>query len=273
MKQMEIPHSKRREWRCEGFEYHSRPFNLVSRYGVKPGLTSRQLLGLRSGLTILPNASAWSARAHASLYVLLGRRGAIRVRKPCRWEPAPARCTVRVANRGPRPVSYGGGEGCGARVCVVVGRAPLARWGCPRRVWGHTPNSGAVTFPGSLHRRYPGSTSDLRRRIGCSWRVVATCMYERVRRTGATGARPWGAYSKFRDDQAPPKPSQKASTLDLGPAEANRVLQKCRSARKRMSAYRAPVPLVASGRQWSPLVIKDPHAQDIAAAGGPRRPC
>jgi len=67
MKQMEIPHSKRREWRCEGFEYHSRPFNLVSRYGVKPGLTSRQLLGLRSGLTILPNASAWSARAHASL--------------------------------------------------------------------------------------------------------------------------------------------------------------------------------------------------------------
>jgi hypothetical protein len=67
MKHMEIPHSKRREWRCEGFEYHSRPLNLVSRYGVKPGLTSRQLLGLRSGLTILPNASAWSARAHASL--------------------------------------------------------------------------------------------------------------------------------------------------------------------------------------------------------------
>jgi len=72
---------------------------------------------------------------------------------------------------------------------VSSDRAPLARWGCPRRVWGHTPNSGAVTFPGSLHRRYPGSTSDLRRRIGCSWRVVATCMYERVRRTGATGAR------------------------------------------------------------------------------------
>jgi hypothetical protein len=118
---------------------------------------------------------------------LLGRRGAIRVRKPCRLEPAPARCTVRVANRGPRPVSYGGGEGFGAR--VSSDRAPLARWGCPRRVWGHTPNSGAVTFPGSLHRRYPGSTSDLRRRIGCSWRVVATCMYERVRRTGATGAR------------------------------------------------------------------------------------
>ena len=141
MKQMEIPHSKRREWRCEGFEYHSRPLNLVSRYGVKPGLTSRQLLGLRSGLTILPNASAWSARAHASLLfsliVLLGRRGAIRVRKPCRLEPAPARCTVRVANRGPRPVSYGGGEGFGAR--VSSDRAPLARWGCPRRVWGHTP--------------------------------------------------------------------------------------------------------------------------------------
>ena len=156
---------------------------------------------------------------------------------------------------------------------VSSDRAPLARWGCPRRVWGHTPNSGAVTFPGSLHRRYPGSSSDLRRRIGCSWHVVATCMYERVRRTGATGARPWGAYSKFRDDHTPPKPSQKASTLDLGPAEANRVLQKCRSARKRMSAYRAPAPLVASGRQWSPLVIKDPHAQDIAAAGGPQRPC
>jgi hypothetical protein len=62
--------------------------------------------------------------------------------------------------------------------------------------------------------------------IRCSWRVVATCMYERVRRTGATSARPWGAYSKFRNDHTPPKPSQKASTLDLGPAEANRVLQK-----------------------------------------------
>jgi hypothetical protein len=37
--------------------------------------------------------------------------------------------------------------------------------------------------------------------------------------------------------------------------------------------YRAPAPLVASGRQWSPVVIKDPHAQDIAAAGGPLRPC
>jgi hypothetical protein len=49
MKQMEIPHSKRREWRCEVFKVHSRPLNLVSRYGVKPGLTSRQLLGLRSG--------------------------------------------------------------------------------------------------------------------------------------------------------------------------------------------------------------------------------
>jgi hypothetical protein len=155
-----------------------------------------------------------------------------------------------------------------ARRCAVGLPTP-----CMVRVWGHTPNSGAVTFPGSLHRRYPGSTSDLRRRIGCSWRVVATCMYERVRRTGATGARPWGAYSKFRNDHTPPKPSQKASTLDLGPAEANRVLQKCRSARKRMSAYRAPAPLVASGRQWSPVVIKDPHAQDIAAAGGPRRPC
>ncbi len=44
------------------FNFHSRLLSLVSRYGVKPGLTSRQLLGLRSGHTILPNASAWSAR-------------------------------------------------------------------------------------------------------------------------------------------------------------------------------------------------------------------
>ena len=29
----------------------------------------------------------------------------------------------------------------------------------------------------------------------------------------------------------------------------------------------------ATGRQWSPVVIKDAHAQDIAAQGGPRRPC
>ena len=42
-----------------------------------------------------------------------------------------------------------------------------------------------------------------------------------------------------------------------------------------MSAYRAPAPLVASGRQWSPLVIKDPHAQDIFrwARGGSDRAC
>ena len=71
MKQMEIPHWKRREWRCEVFKVHSRPFNLVSRYGVKPGLTSRQLFGLRSGHTILPNASAWSARARARFPIFL----------------------------------------------------------------------------------------------------------------------------------------------------------------------------------------------------------
>ena len=29
----------------------------------------------------------------------------------------------------------------------------------------------------------------------------------------------------------------------------------------------------ANGCHWSPVVIKDPHAQDIAAQGGPRRPC
>ena len=144
MKQMEIPHSKRREWRCEGFEYHSRPFNLVSRYGVKPGLTSRQLFGLRSGHTILPNASAWSARARARFPIfLLGRRGAIRVRKPCRLEPAPARCTVRVANRGPRPVSYGGGEGFGARVS-----SDARRWrgGAAHAVYG-----GILQIPGPSH--------------------------------------------------------------------------------------------------------------------------
>ena len=37
--------------------------------------------------------------------------------------------------------------------------------------------------------------------------------------------------------QAPLMPAQKASTLIPAPAEANRVLQKCRSARKRMSTY------------------------------------
>ena len=57
MKQMEIPHSKRREWRCEVFKVHSRPLNLVSRYGVKPGLTSRQLLGLRSGQHTIPSCA------------------------------------------------------------------------------------------------------------------------------------------------------------------------------------------------------------------------
>jgi hypothetical protein len=84
--------------------------------------------------TILGMTSAWSARARVR-FPIFWRRGAIRVRKPCRLEPAPARCTVRVANRGHRPVSYGGGEGFGARVCVVVGRAPL-RGGAAHAVYG-----------------------------------------------------------------------------------------------------------------------------------------
>jgi hypothetical protein len=67
---MEIPHSKRRERRCEVFKVHSRPLNLVSRYGVKPGLTSRQLFGLRSGHTInyQMHPHGARARAHASLF-------------------------------------------------------------------------------------------------------------------------------------------------------------------------------------------------------------
>ena len=39
------------------FKVHSRPLNLVSRYGVKPGLTSRQLLGLRSGQHTIPSCA------------------------------------------------------------------------------------------------------------------------------------------------------------------------------------------------------------------------
>jgi hypothetical protein len=39
-----------------------------------------------------------------------------------------------------------------------------------------------------------------------------------------------GAYSKFRGRHLPRKPAQKVSRLDLGPAEANRVLLACRSA-------------------------------------------
>jgi hypothetical protein len=188
MKQMEIPHSKRREWRCEGFEYHSRPFNLVSRYGVKPGLT------------LLPTASAWSARAHASLFFCSIVEEPFASVNRVDWNrPQPgAPSASPTADPVPSRMAAEKREGFGARVIASSSDTRRCAVGLhPRRVWGHTPNSGAVTFPGSLHRRYPGSTSDLRRRIGCSWRVVATCMYERVQRTCATGARPWGAYSKF----------------------------------------------------------------------------
>ena len=172
MKQMEIPHSKRREWRCEGFKYHSRPFNLVSRYGVKPGLTSRQLFGLRSGHTILPNASAWSARAHASLFF-------------CSVVEEPFASVNRVDWNRPQP-------------------------GAPSASPTADPVPSRMAAEKALARAF-ASSSDARR---CAVGLPTPCM---------------GAYSKFQGRHIPRKPAQKVSRLDLGPAEANRVLLACRS--------------------------------------------
>jgi hypothetical protein len=175
MKQMEIPHSKRREWRCDVFKVHSRPLNLVSRYGVA-----------RSHL--VPIARPQIRTHHITKCIRLERA---RARFPifCSVVEEPFASVNRVDWNRPQPgapsasptadpvpsrmaaekaLARAFASSSDARRCAVGLPTP-----CMVRVWGHTPNSGAVTSPGSLHRRYPGSTSDLRRRIWCSWRVVA----------------------------------------------------------------------------------------------------
>jgi len=177
---------------------------LSSHGEARPQLRPSQLrlswrLPLPLRATILGNrcASAWSARARFPIFLLNRREEPFASVNRVDWNRPQPGAPSASPTADPVP-SRMAAEKALARALL---RRPDARRCAvglhPRRVWGHTPNSGAVTFPGSLHRRYPGSTSDLRRRIGCSWRVVATCMYERVRRTCATGARPWGAYSKF----------------------------------------------------------------------------
>ena len=55
--------------------------------------------------------------------------------------------------------------------------------------------------------------------------------FRRTRAAGVVGLPTpcMGAYSKFQGRHIPRKPAQKVSRLDLGPAEANRVLLACRS--------------------------------------------
>ena len=86
-----------------------------------------------------------------------------------------------------------------------------------------------------------------------------------------------GGILKILRLQAPQKPAKKASTLDLGPADAIRVLQKCHSAqkrRKRMSAYRGPsvvAPVCARVRLCAPIEVRSPWHQ-LATTGTNWRP-